>query len=102
METDETTTEAPQPEAAESAAPLDREAIRKMKRAELEEILEAHGVSTEGTVPELRQRAIDALFVGEIGAPVPELNQDGLIPGQEVTFEQIVAAESRRRAAERG
>jgi len=43
--------------------PITREGIAEMKKADVTELLEAHGASTEGNLPELRERLIEVMFV---------------------------------------
>ncbi len=43
--------------------PITREDIADMKKADVVELLEAHGASTDGNLPELRERLIATMFV---------------------------------------
>lgn len=45
------------------AQPLSREAIAKLKKDELVELLAAHGADTDGKVDELRERVIAVVFM---------------------------------------
>ncbi len=43
--------------------PITRKDIADMKKADVTELLEAHGASTDGNLPELRERLIATMFV---------------------------------------
>ncbi len=47
----------------EQTDPITRESIADMKKADVVDLLEMHGASTEGNLPELRERLIATVFV---------------------------------------